>query len=89
MFYSTSFSNNHESTSYKLYFKTHTSEATSDHLQGNLNCGYSSHNLHDGLEQRMMPGEQTSQVGNISHLIKLHSSPENTCCEIRLLKKGS
>jgi hypothetical protein len=88
MFYSISFSNKYGGISYKLLcFKIHTSEATNDHLQGTLNYGYPSCNLHDGPEQHTMPGEQMSQVDNISHLIKLHSSPENIFCEGSLVKK--
>jgi hypothetical protein len=33
-----------------------------------------------------MPGEQMSQVDNISHQTKWHSSPENKLGEISLLK---
>jgi hypothetical protein len=62
-----------------------TSEVISDHLQGTLNCGWPSHNLHDEPEQRMMPKEQMSQVGNISHPTKWSSSPENKLREISLL----
>lgn len=62
-----------------------TSEVISDHLQGTLNCGLPSHNLHDELEQRTKPKVQMSQVGNISHQIKWSSSPENKLGEISLL----
>jgi hypothetical protein len=71
----------------KIYFKTHTSEAISGHLQGILNCEQTSCNLHDEPEQHMMPTEQMSQEGNISHQTKWSSSPENEVGEISFVIK--
>jgi hypothetical protein len=68
----------------KIIKCTFTSEVVSDHLQGTLNCGLPSHNLHGEPEQRTMPKGRTSQVGNISHRTKWSSSPENKLGKISL-----